>query len=141
MFFLNRLIYFLGNIKFIRKLFDTKINKIIRITVTRKNEGQTLKYQDINILTKPWLYDIGIKLSKLVNAPLKMVFWKQRLWNYCFLYNFKRLKMISYCFFQLQKWIWSEDVGDWYDQQIYVILGMNQKLQKSKISLTYIFNN
>ena len=49
--------------------------------------------------------------------------------------------MISYCFFQLQKWIWSEDVGDWYDQQIYVIVGMNQKLQKSKISLTYIFNN
>ena len=76
MFFLNRLIYFFGNIKFIRQLFDTKINKIIRITVTRKNEGQTLKHQDINILTKPCLYDIGIKLSKLVNAPLKIGFLK-----------------------------------------------------------------
>ena len=44
--------------------------------MTRKNEGQTLKYQDINILTKPCLYDIGIKLSKLVNAPLKIGFLK-----------------------------------------------------------------
>ena len=76
MFFLNRLIYFFGNIKFIRKLFDTKINKIIRIIVTRKNEGRTLKHQDINILAKPCLYDIGIKLSKLVNASLKIGFLK-----------------------------------------------------------------
>ena len=30
-----------------------------------------LKHRDVNVLTKPCLYNIGIKLSKLVNIPLK----------------------------------------------------------------------
>ena len=37
MLFLNRLIIVFGNIEFIKKLFNAKISKIIRISVTLKN--------------------------------------------------------------------------------------------------------
>ena len=66
---------FFGNIEFIKKLFNTKINKIVRISVTLKNflevnylimkflrREQILKHLNINVFTKPCLYDIGIKL-------------------------------------------------------------------------------
>ena len=38
--------------------------------------GKKIKHQIINILTKPRLYDICIKLSKLVNTPRKVAFLK-----------------------------------------------------------------
>ena len=31
-----------------------------------------LKYRNVNVLTEPCLYNVGIKLLKLVNAPLKV---------------------------------------------------------------------
>ena len=97
MLFLNRLINFFGNIEFIKKLFNTKINKIIRISVTLKNffevnylimkffiRGTILKHRNINVFTKPCLYDIGIKLSKLVNTPLKVGFLNTEVANLLF---------------------------------------------------------
>ena len=47
------------------------------------------------------MYDIGIKLSKLVNTPLKVGFPKIEVVN--LLCSLQIIKMRSYCFFQLQK--------------------------------------
>ena len=41
--------------------------------------GMHLKHQNMNVLNKPCLYDMDIKLSKLVNMPLKVGFLKTEL--------------------------------------------------------------
>ena len=46
--------------------------------------GTRLKHRNINVLTKPCLYDIGMKLSKLVNTPLKASFLKTEVINLLF---------------------------------------------------------
>ena len=88
---------FFCNIKFIKKLFNTKINKIIRISLMLKNSfgvnylimkifirRTNFKHRNINVLTKPCLCDMGIKLSKLVNALLKVGFLKADVINLLF---------------------------------------------------------
>ena len=83
---------FFGDIEFIKKLFNTKIKKIIRISVTLKYflevsydlimkffiRGTNFKNRNINVFTKPCLYDLGIKLSKLVKYTTKGRFPKHR---------------------------------------------------------------
>ena len=49
-----------------------------------KEEQIFLKHRNINVLPKPCLHDIGIKLSKLVNKPLKVNFLKTEVLNLLF---------------------------------------------------------
>ena len=58
------------------------------------------KHRSINVLTKPYLYDIGIKLSNLVNKPLNVGFLKTEVANLLFSLQVFTSKM---SFFQLQK--------------------------------------
>ena len=46
--------------------------------------GTNFKNRNINVFTKPCLYDLGIKLSKLVNTPLKVGFLNTEVVNLLF---------------------------------------------------------
>ena len=98
MLFLDHLIKFFGNIKFIIENFNAKINKIIRVSVMPKNffvvnylimkffiretQFKTSKY--FNVLTKLCLYDTCKKLSKLVNTLQKVGFLKTEVVSWLF---------------------------------------------------------
>ena len=62
---------------------------------------QSLKHQ--NVLTKPCLYDVGMKLSKLVNTPLKVGFLKIEVVNLLFSLQILTPKNYKLLFFQLQE--------------------------------------
>ena len=80
--------------------------------------GKSFKHQNINVLTKPYLYDIDIKLSKLVNAPLKVDFLQIEVVNLLFSLQILTSKNERLLFSSTSKVNLVLDFGDSYNQQV-----------------------
>ena len=69
-------------------------------------------------MTKPYLYDIDIKLSKLVNAPLKVGFLQIEVVNLLFSLQILTSKNERLLFSSTSKVNLVLDFGDSYNQQV-----------------------